>query len=266
MSTLAKNYPDFRRILKEQSGIDLGDQKQTLLESRISRRLIQLNAKNYEQYLKIIQTDESELKLFVETMTTNKTDWFREEDHFQFLTQHIAKNKSQYASDPCLIWSAASSTGEEAYTIAMTCEETAGLARNYRIFGTDINLQVLARAEAGIYGEDYLKSQVPPNKIKSYFRPSGEVKKLQVSPELRAHTKFRHYNLLESQLPPDLKFDYIFLRNVLIYFDNPTIEKVIARLLRHLKKGGHLLIGHSETLNGIRHPLKHIGQSIYIYE
>ena len=265
MTQLKMRYEEYRQILKAHTGIELGAGKATLLESRLNRRLTLVNAKDFDEYLNIIKKDEGERKVFLEVMTTNKTDWFRESYHFDFLAK-IAKDSIQRpGGQPLMIWCAAASTGEEPYSLAMTCNEVLQRKAEYRILATDINTKVLNQAESGVYAKTYLEANLDGRKIKSYFTANKD-QTYKVSPLIQQNIKFRFFNLINSELPREVKFDCIFLRNVLIYFDSPTIKRVIDRISRNLTPGGYLVIGHSETLNGISSNLKHLGKSVYFYE
>lgn len=274
-STLTRPvYEELRRLLVENTGIELGDNKYSLVESRLLKRLNALQLSSFAKYLKLLKSSSEEFDFFINCMTTNKTDWFREPRHFDYLVEKVlpaittekqnerkaARNKD---SDQIVyVWSAASSTGEEIYSLAMTLEENLPKRTGFRILGTDIDSEVLQKASAASYKKSTVDRQVPPHLRMKYFLNTSR-SEISVCQKLRDKTKFRQFNLIESQMPVEMLFDVIFLRNVLIYFTRPTIEVVIKRLLRNLKPGGYLFIGHSESLNGLSLPLEQVSEAVY---
>jgi chemotaxis protein methyltransferase CheR len=261
----ANEYDILKRMLSQKTGIDIGESKQTLVESRLLRRLTELGCTNYSDYIEILKTNSEEGGKFINSMTTNKTNWFREPAHFEYLSKIVVPLHTRIHQRPIYIWSAAASTGEEIYTLAMVLSELQHTGLEFRILGTDIDTQVIATAENAIYKGITVREEVAPHLVAKYFRKEldTEREELKVSEQLLAKVKFRQFNLISSSLIGEMKFDVIFLRNVLIYFKANTIETVINRLCSYLNPGGHLFIGHSETLHGIRHPLQAVGPSIF---
>ena len=245
------------------AGIDLKDTKQKLVEGRLAARLRHYNLNSYSAYFKIItQKNESvEAQMAIDLLTTNETYFFREPKHFIFLKDNILrlhKSNSEFR-----VWCAASSTGEEPYTLALLLEAFLQ-HKNWKMIASDINKQVLEKAAAGHYGLDRAHN-IPKSLLHKYcLRGNGSQQgTFLVDQLLRDKIKFTQLNLIEP-LPNVGMFDVIFLRNVMIYFDNETREKVVHKIIDHLKPGGHLFVSHSESLIGISHQLKMVQPSIFI--
>lgn len=264
-------YEYISKLIRSKAGIMLEENKKIMIQSRISRRLRALNLEDYDAYIKHLDYHPDEITHCVNALTTNKTDFFRENDHFDFLKRHFLKgtvlhHPPTYHERPIYIWSAACSMGHEVYTLAMVMQEfISGYPEfDYRVLGTDIDTEVLKVAEKGIYKNDIL-GQIPPSYLSGNLdKGSGKNKGLfKISERLREKTKFRQHNLIDTTQVFPMKFDVIFLRNVLIYFPPDVIEVVINKLSRQLTSKGLLFIGHSETLNGIKHDLHSIGSAVY---
>ena len=259
----SNEFSQFRDLIYQVAGIHLSDAKRVLLVGRLSKRLKELNLHTFTQYFKHVTGPgaSDELQVMVDLLTTNETYFFREPKHFEFLHKEAARPRAS-AGGSFRVWSAASSTGEEAYSIAMVVAEALG-SSPWEVVGTDISTQVLAKAERGHYTTDRI-SGIPQQYLKKYClkgmkEQSGTIL---VCRELRERVRFLQSNLLS----PDQgvgKFDVIFLRNVMIYFDNPTKTKVISNLLPFLKNDGHFVVGHSETLSGITDSLTATQPTIY---
>jgi chemotaxis protein methyltransferase CheR len=266
------NDSDFRKLsvyIYNNFGIQLPPTKKILLESRLKSRLKATGMENYSDYCKMVLNGKNseELIHMVDVVSTNKTDFFREPQHFDFLTQEfLPQYYSQNPYGKLKVWSAASSSGEEIYTLAMVIQEFIenhhGL--DYQILGTDISTRILEKARLAIYGMDRIEV-IQNNLKKKYLLRSKDASKelVRIVPKLRAHTQFTRLNLMDDiyHLPDD--FDFVFCRNVLIYFDRPTQEKVINKLCKHIVKGGYLFLGHSESITGQNVPLKQIKPTIY---
>lgn len=253
----------FCRLIEDTIGITLGPGKKALVTSRLSKRLRTLCLDSYTDYIHYLQQDDGELNHFVNALTTNKTEFFRESSHFDYLKSFYLNTNTHKL---VYIWSAACSNGAEVYTTAMVLNEVKDYhpGLEYRILGTDIDSQMLARSEKGSYYRSELDG-VPSPYFKKYFRAkSGQNNSIlyHIAPYLRESIKFRPHNLIDSSDLP-LKFDVIFLRNVLIYFSSANIQRVINKMARHLKPKGLLFIGHSENLTTVSHDFKQIGSSIF---
>lgn len=245
-------YNWFREHLLSKTGIALGDGKQLLMEGRLSPRLYALGLTSYGAYLRHLKADKgrSELRHFVDALTTNMTSFFREDDQLHHAREVWEK---KLRSETVFVWSAACSSGEEVYSLAMLLEESRGKLHNfdYRILGTDIDTQCLARARRGVY-EEQTMSNLPVELRKKYFSDAVSVnpERFCIDESLKSRTKFRNMNLITDggrSLP--LTFHFIYLRNVLIYFEPPTIAQIIRHIEQRLKPGGFLYLGHSETID-----------------
>lgn len=248
--------------LYKHAGIVLSDSKQALVCGRLDRRLRHHGFNSYSEYFRLFGKPgfEREAEMAIDLLTTNETYFFREHKHFEFLqTKLLAGAK---AGKPLRFWSAASSSGEEAYTLAMLAAEYASNAQ-WEIIGTDISTRVLDKARRGLYPLDAAE-KIPQPLLKKYcLKGSGEYDGFFViAPSLRNQVKFIHANLID-QLPDLGCFDAIFLRNVMIYFDMPTKQRLIERMQSYLQPGGYFIISHSESLHGMQHSLQLIAPSIY---
>jgi chemotaxis protein methyltransferase CheR len=252
-----RHFRTIAELIEGQVGIKLPPGKRLMLEGRLHKRVRALNFADLNDYVDNLFEEhlfETELTHLIDVVTTNKTDFFREPQHFTFMREVAIPSllKSHGRRNANLkVWSSASSTGMEAYTIAMVLDDMTrtGSSFQYRILGTDISTAVLRLAQTAIYTRDVL-APVPEPFLKRYFLNSrdksrGEVR---VVPELRRMTHFMRMNLMDAVYPVDRDVDIIFCRNVLIYFDKPTQRKVVERLCSHLRPGGYLLVGHSESM------------------
>ncbi len=257
-------FTQFQRFIFDAAGITMAQGKKALVSGRLAKRLAHHQLNNYSDYFAMLASGRhaAEVQVAVDLLTTNETYFFRENKHFELLRQ-LAQNATG-SGTPFRVWSAASSTGEEAYSIAMVLADVLE-ARPWEVFGTDISTRVLERARRGHYPMERA-SQMPQNYLKRFcLKGNGnEAGTMLVEKALRNRVQFAHMNLNES-LPTTLPlFDVIFLRNVMIYFNLETKRQVVARLLTKLKPGGHFLIGHSETLNDISTAVVAQGPSIYV--
>ena len=258
-------------LVEGELGIKMPPAKKTLLESRLQKRLRALNLASYADYCDMLFNRggmETELVHMLDLVTTNKTDFFREEHHFEFLANCALERMVRATGPKVSIWSAGCSTGEEPYTLAMVLSEFArsrpGMGFDYAITATDISTRVLEAASRGIYQEDRIVP-VPAELKRRYFLRSRDSSKalVRVAPELRARVAFSRVNLMDETYPVEGPFDAIFCRNVIIYFDKPTQERLFAKFCEYLKPGGFIFIGHSETLSGIDLPLRKVATSVY---
>lgn len=259
-------FKRFSELVYRESGIVLKEHKRSLLISRLSRRLRQLGLKTFQAYYEYVvgKGGTQEFIQMLDAISTNKTDFFREPHHFEFLRDRILP-----ALDPVKqirVWSAGCSTGEEPYTIAMTvCDGvTAPLQWDCRILASDLSTDVLEQAAAGVYDIERLQG-LPAAVIRRHFlKGRGSCKgRLKVKPHLSDMVVFRRINFMNERYPIKTPLDIIFCRNVMIYFDRPTQERLVARFHRYLKPGGYLFIGHSESLQWVRHSFSNAGPTIY---
>ncbi|MBI5435156.1 MAG: protein-glutamate O-methyltransferase [Planctomycetes bacterium] len=267
-------YTAFRDYIYERCGISLGDQKQILLQNRLNRRLRSLGLSSFMQYLKLLEDGDpggSELDLFLNAVTTNKTDFFREQHHFDFLRERWLPAKQAAAAQSgdrrLRVWSAGCSSGEEPYSIAITLLDALGAdaARwPIAIHATDLNSDVLRRAANAIYADERV-TDVPQSILKRHFlRGTGDKQGLvRVKQATRSLVTFQRLNFMDGAWGVPAPFDVIFCRNAMIYFDQPTQQTLVGRFLEHLAPGGHLIIGHSESIHGRADELVHEGKTIY---
>lgn len=259
----AFNQSDFnsvRKRLYEVSGIKLADSKDSMVYSRLARRLRLLNISSFKDYLSFLSVNESELEAFVNALTTNLTSFYRESYHFDILANYLSKNQR-----PLKIWCAASSTGEEPYSIAMTVAESfARFDAPVKIIASDIDSQVLQKAQQGIYPIKMLDS-IPDARRKQFFhRGKGRQEgKVRVVPELRQMVTFRKINLMDAHWDVDKDLDIIFCRNVMIYFDKPTQGKIVEKMVGKMNKDGLYFAGHSENFSHLSSSLKPMGKTVY---
>lgn len=267
MQSLSEHLTDrhFRAIvdlIQNQVGIQLPSGKRGMVEGRLRKRVRALDLDGLEAYGRLVFDEghiEAEFPFLVDCMTTNKTDFFREPAHFTFLRDEAVPRlaaRGQRAGGAPLrlkLWSAASSNGAEAYTMAMVLHDMVrrGHKLAFSILGTDISTEMVAAAEAGIYPDEMLLA-VPADFRQRYVMAARDPARREgrIVPELRGFTRFQHLNLMDAQYGIDRDVDVIFCRNVLIYFDKPTQKAVIERLGKHLRPGGYLVVGHSESSAG----------------
>lgn len=252
----------FRRLIYKIAGISLADSKKILVTGRLQRRLRHYGLDNFSQYYRLISSGQhpQELQVMVDLLTTNETYFFREPKHFDFLRDRILPARR---GGPFRVWSAASSTGEEAYTIAMVLAEHLRDG-NWDVFGSDISTQVLAKASAAHYPLERHEG-IPPAFLSKYCLKGvrSQAGTFLINQQLRSRVRFAQVNLTNPISPEIGDFDVIFLRNVMIYFDNDTKRKVVANLSPRLRTGGYFIVGHSETLNGITGELSAVQPTIY---
>lgn len=257
-----QEFARFQAFLKERTGITLSDLKQALVQSRLGSRLRNRGVRSFSEYYKLLQnpTEAEELQTAIDLLTTNETSFFREPSHFDYLRSFITGLRP--VPFPFRAWSAAASTGAEAYTLAMILADLLGAAE-WEVVGTDISTRVLERARRGIYPMDMCKP-IPKDFLTRFcLRGEGPQEgSFMVSRALRTRTTFIQANLCQP-LPDIGQFDVIFLRNILIYFEAPEKEKVIRTVSRRLKPHGVLVLGHSESLSGISHSLQQVRPTVY---
>lgn len=253
----------FRDMIFRIAGISMSPAKKTLVAGRLAKRVKYHQLGGYQQYFDLISKkgNEAERQIAVDLLTTNETHFFREPKHFDFMRDRILAAHTRGRT--FRVWSAASSTGEEPYSIAMQLADLLG-DTPWEIVASDLSTQVLEKAKRGIYPMQ--RAQEIPRHYLTRFCLKGTGAQdgtLMIAKELRSRVRYMQVNLNESF--PDLggEFDVIFLRNVMIYFDNNTKREVVHRMLPLLKPGGHLLIGHSESLNGVTDTYKLVVPSVY---
>ncbi|HOX06989.1 MAG TPA: protein-glutamate O-methyltransferase CheR [Planctomycetota bacterium] len=263
----AKVFEAFRDLIYERSGITLRDGKESLVQARVGKRMRALGLDDHRQYLELVTGDESgeEVVQLLDAISTNVTKFFREPEHFEFLARVVGE-WLRAGQRRFRFWSAASSTGEEPYTMAMTLLETPGAAgTDMKLLATDISTRVLEKAQAGEYGIDKL-GEVPGRMLDRWFTRmrDGEGNRYRVKDELRRMIVFRRMNLSTPPFPMQGPLDVIFCRNVMIYFDNDVRRRLLADMYRLLKPGGYLMVGHAESLTGMVSEFRTVVPSIYV--
>jgi len=255
----------FRRIselIYQRAGIVLADHKREMVYNRLVRRLRILGLNDFGSYLAMLESDTSsaEWQAFINALTTNLTAFFREAHHFPILAEHARSRPNNYS-----VWSTAASTGEEPYSIAMTLSEALGpRMANCRIQASDIDTQVLEKATAGVYRQEELRTLSPQQLQKFFLKGTGPHSGLvRARPELTQMVAFQQLNLLANQWQLNGPFDAIFCRNVMIYFDKETQEKILRRFVPLLKPGGLMFAGHSENFSQISREFYLRGQTVY---
>lgn len=264
-----QEYQLFRDFIYQQCGINLGEQKKQLVRSRLGKRVREGGFSSYREYYEFVKNDTSgdEITRLIDAVSTNTTHLFRESKHFDFLVATLKRWTTEAPRKNVIrIWSAGCSSGEEPYTIAITVDDALGGRKDVqvKILATDISTRVLACAEQGRFDEQRM-AEVPAEFRKRYFtkdRRDGSGTYV-VDPKLRQLIRFARFNLMSETFSFKNPFDVIFCRNVMIYFDKPTQEKLVNKYAKHLSPGGYLLIGHSESLNSINHPLTYVKPTIY---
>ena len=253
----------FARLIYKIAGISLSDAKKVLLVGRLSRRLNHYELGSFGEYYRMLATGDfpDEVQTMVNLLTTNETYFFREPGHFDFLRDEILAKRNSAAS--FRVWSAASSSGEEAYSIAMTLAEALPNAP-WEVVGSDISTKVLTKAVTGHYSLDRTDG-IPQYMMRKYCLKGvrSHAGTFLIAPELRKKTSFHQINLMHPVDADIGDFEDIFLRNVMIYFDPETKTRVVHNLLPRLRPGGYLIIGHSETLNGITDRVVSLRPTIY---
>lgn len=268
-----KIFAQLGEFITARTGIRMPASKRLMMESRLRKRLRANGLNSFKAYLDFLFKSgegEREQTHLLDALTTNKTDFFREPGHFDFLVDKALPELRQRwglsRQNPLRIWSAGCSSGEEVYTLAMVCSEESDKkgAFSYELLGTDISTEILQKASRAVYTEDRV-IPVPESMKKKYLLRSRDPSKglVRIAPEMRRHASFGLLNLMDKEFRLPHQFHIIFCRNVMIYFDRPTQEALINRFCRHLVPGGWLFIGHSESMNGMSVPLDQIVPTVY---
>lgn len=257
------DFEKVRKVIYRKAGINLADSKKQLVYSRLARRLRALKISNFSAYLSYLNDNVDEQEEFINALTTNLTAFFREPHHFTILADYA--KKMQHKSRPLRVWCAASSTGEEPYSIAISLAEAYGTYEPpVEIIASDIDSNVLREASCGIYSLQRLESLSFERKKQFFQRGKGaNAGKARVVQELRNLIDFRQINLLDSSWGLQEKFDVIFCRNVMIYFDKTTQLNLLERMTKLLKPEGLYIAGHSESFSQAQHLVKLVGKTTY---
>lgn len=268
-SMASREFDRLSEFISTHCGIKMPEAKKIMLEARLQKRLRMLGVRTFREYCDYVlspEGGEGELVHMIDAVTTNKTDFFREPVHFDFLSRNVLPDHIKAVSNIFKIWSAGCSSGEEPYTLAMVLSEFASQCSGFTfsILATDISTRVLDKAKAGIYDESLI-ADVPHSMKQKYLLRSKDRNKgmVRIVPDLRSRIRFERLNLMDESYPFREMRDVIFCRNVIIYFDRETQEKLINRFCRYLRPGGYIFLGHSETVHGLNVPLSRVASTIY---
>jgi chemotaxis protein methyltransferase CheR len=256
------DFDRVRQLIYQQAGISLAPIKQDMVYSRLARRLRALKLATFGEYLALLESgDEAEWETFVNSLTTNLTSFFREAHHFDILKQHLLKQTSR----PLRIWCSAASTGEEPYSLAITaCETFDSLTPPVQILASDIDTNVLATAQRGVYPMERVERLSPQRLQRFFLKGSGaQAGYARVRPELQRLITFSRINLLDSRWPVRDPLDALFCRNVMIYFDKPTQYQILKRFVPVLRPDGLLFAGHSESFLHAADLFRSLGRTVY---
>lgn len=256
------HFQKIRQLVYQVCGIHLKDGKQALVRARLMKRLRALGLSGFDAYLRYIEGNKGgeELGCMIDVITTNKTSFFREPSHFNYLRDHVLPEISDRRK--MRFWTAACSSGEEAYSLAIVLEEHLAELRykDLKILATDISTRMLEKARQAVYEEDLLR-ECPAPYVRKYFIPAGPGR-WQIKEPIRRRVRVARLNLMDPW-PMKGSFNVIFCRNVMIYFDRPTQQKLVNRLWRYLEPDGYLFVGHSEGLSAISHQFRYVRPAIY---
>lgn len=264
-----RNFDKLSRFIYDYSGIKMPPSKLTMLEGRLRRRLRATNHSTFDDYCDFLFDEgglDQETVYLIDVVTTNKTDFFREAKHFEYMQMTALPTLVSSGVRKIRTWSSACSTGAEPYTMAMVLsefvEENAGLS--YSVLATDLSTDVLQTARRGIYAQD-LVQPVPYDLQRKYVMTAKQTgrREVRISPKLRSKIGFARMNLMDDKYPVGEPMQIIFCRNVLIYFDKPTQQSVLTRLCDCLADGGYMFIGHSESITGFDLPLKQVSNTVF---
>ncbi|WP_340680770.1 protein-glutamate O-methyltransferase CheR [Paraglaciecola sp.] len=257
------SFTDIQTWLYQITGIHLNDGKISLVNSRLQKRMHELQVLELYEYVDIIKSSTQEQQVAVNLLTTNETYFFREQQHFDFLLEKILPECK--ANEETCIWSAAASSGEESYTIALLAASALGLQRKWSIFGTDVNTDVLRLAKRAVYPiQAAEKIPLPLRKQYCEKGKGNDIGWFRIKPEIRQRVSLKQHNLMHS-LQTQNKFHLVFLRNVLIYFEIEDKQRIVQNILQQMHPGAWLLVGHSESITGYDPRIKQIKTACYQY-
>jgi len=267
-----ETFSRISRFINKEYGIQLPLSKKVMVESRLQKRLKKLNKESFSDYADYIfspEGEKTELINMVDLITTNKTDFFRESDHFDFLLYTVLPDRfdnNRSGPNMCNVWSCGCSSGEEPYTLAMVLSEFAegSPSFKYHIKGTDVSSEVLTKAKCAIYTEKDIEP-VPMQLRRKYLLRSKDstTSFVKIKPEIQGNVQFEYLNLMDKHYSITGGMDIIFFRNVAIYFEKSIQEEIVNKICRHLKPGGYLFIGHSESLFNMDVPVEQMGPTVY---
>jgi len=268
-----KEFRCLSGYIHDSCGIKICDSKRSMLEIRLRKRLRDLSISSFADYCRYVfhsDRGENEIPHMIDAVTTNKTDFFRESAHFRYLTENVLpdllENTGAGLRRPLHVWSAGCSTGEEPYTLAMVLSEFEGRSGRFifDILATDICTKVLSKAEHAVYDEERV-SVIPESLKRKYLLRSRDRcrKEVRISPVIREKVRYKRLNFMDSDFGLKDRMDVIFCRNVIIYFDRNTQEKLLRHFCMNMAGSGYLFVGHSETLHGLDLPLVQVAPTVY---
>jgi chemotaxis protein methyltransferase CheR len=262
-----KTFDRFRSIVYEKSGIAINENKIALVMARVGKRMRELSLSNARDYLELVLADErgEEIVHLLDSIATNVTSFFRERDHFDLLAR-LLRERHASGQTRFRLWSAAASSGEEPYSMAMVALDVLDEKKtDIKILATDISTRILERCKKGEYEEKHVAA-VPPQYRTRFFSSAktGERVHYEIKEQIRRMISFSRINLSETPFPMKGPFDVIFLRNVMIYFDNTVRKRLLEECFRLLGADGHLFVGHAETLTGLISEFKPVAPSVYV--
>lgn len=264
-----RDFERLARFIYGYSGIKMPPTKATMLEGRLRRRLRACGFSGFAAYCAYLFEEDgldAEAIYLIDAVTTNKTDFYREPNHFRYMLDEALPRYAGDGVNRLRIWSSACSTGAEPYTIAMVMEEfvAAGNRMDYKILATDLSTEVLETARMGVYPRDMVAPVPPAQRARHVMQPRDRnSSEIRIHPRLRARVAFARLNLMDDRYPVGEPMHMIFCRNVLIYFDKPTQAKVLSRLCDCLVPGGYLFIGHSESAAGMNLPVAQVANTVF---
>lgn len=259
-------FEKFSRFIYNEYGIFLSEIKKEMVHTKIDKLMSRYNINSYDEYYNILASgmDRQFLTDFANEITINKTDFFREINHFDFIQNNIGfiigKNERILRNNEIRVWSSACSTGQEPYTLAMVLKECLPEGMGIKILGTDVNSKVLADAKRGLYPMS-IKNEVRQYYLQKYFKNTG--REFMIEEDLKKIVTFRQFNLMEP-FPFKNTFDMIFCRNVMIYFDSEVQQRLLDKFYSVIAPGGLLFIGHSESLTNKKHKFEYVQPTVYI--
>lgn len=265
-----KEFKLFRDIIYHHTGIQITEKKTNLVVARLSKRLRALNLQSFSEYYDYLNTSldaSSELNNLINRITTNKTDFFREKHHFDFLSKEVfpacIESAKRGGERRIRIWSAGCSSGEEPYSLAMTIADSFRDERGWdlKILATDLDTDVLMKAYKGVYSSQQI-TPVPIEYLSRYFFRTSDG--YEISHQIKSMVTFRKLNLMDNSFPMKKPFDMIFCRNVMIYFDDDTKHELARKYHSHLKSNGYMFVGHSESLMYMKHLFRFLKHTVYI--
>jgi chemotaxis protein methyltransferase CheR len=260
MEMLDSEFKLFQKMIYDTAGISMADAKKSLISSRLAKRVRELGLSSYAEYFKIVKNgNNGEQQVAIDLLTTNETSFFRENKHFYYLRDNVLPS---FKTGAKRVWSGASSSGEEAFTLAMMLAEHCPV-KEWEVVGTDISTRMVKKARQAKYQMNAVSS-IPEKYLKKYCLKGvgSQQGSFLIAEKLRSRVEFLHANL-HSDLTKLGSFDVIFLRNVLIYFDETTKKQVIDNVCRQLKPGGFIMLGHSESVSGVTNYLTAVAPSVY---